>query len=63
VNNPEQEIHQPDLQTFLFDLTDMHRLIPRIEEVVKFPNGPSVKQNLEKLALFSCVSSFETNSS
>jgi hypothetical protein len=48
VPNPLQEVCHPDLQILLFDLSDMHSLIPRIEEVLKFPNVLSIKGNLGK---------------
>jgi hypothetical protein len=36
-----------DLQTFLFDLTDMHRPNHKMEEDMEFKKGLSVKQILE----------------
>jgi hypothetical protein len=35
------------LQILPFDVVDMHRLNPMIEEVMEFQRGLSVKQNLE----------------
>jgi hypothetical protein len=31
-----QNVHQTDPRTVLFELTDMHRSIPRIGEVIEF---------------------------
>jgi hypothetical protein len=42
-----QGVHHADLQTLLFDLGDRHRLTLKIEEVMSFPNGLSLKENLE----------------
>jgi hypothetical protein len=36
------------LQILLFDVVDMRRLNPTIEEVMEFQRGLSVKRNLEK---------------
>jgi hypothetical protein len=30
------EVYLSYLQTWLFDITDMHRSIPRVEEVIEF---------------------------
>jgi hypothetical protein len=35
-------------QILLFDVVDVHRLNPTIEEVMEFQRGLSVKQNLEE---------------
>jgi hypothetical protein len=66
--NPGQEVHQPDLQTLVFDLTDIHRPTLKIEEDMEIENGLSVNQILEiccleKWITFSRVSTFEINAS
>ncbi len=45
----EQGVHHYDLQSFLYNMVDMHHLTPNIQEVMTFPNWLSVKQNLQKL--------------
>jgi hypothetical protein len=34
-----QGVHHTDLQTLLFNLGDMHKPTPKIEDVMEFPNG------------------------
>jgi hypothetical protein len=38
---------QDGLQTLLFDLNDMHILTLKIEDVMRYPNGLSIKEILE----------------
>jgi hypothetical protein len=51
----------------LFDVVNMHRLTPKIEEAMEFQIGLTVKQNLEKshvwekLWSIGFVCTFETN--
>jgi hypothetical protein len=48
VPNPGPEVHQPDLQTLLFDLSDMHRPPLKMEEYMEFESGwLSVRKILE----------------
>jgi hypothetical protein len=42
-----QGVHHTDLQTLFFDLGDMYRPTPKIEDVMEFQKGLSVKENLE----------------
>jgi hypothetical protein len=37
------------LQSLYYNLVDMHKLTPNIQEVMTFPNWLGVKQNLQKL--------------
>jgi hypothetical protein len=60
-----QGVLQDGLQTLLFDLVDMHRPSPNMEEDIEFQRVLNVKQILEKLSLrklrsFSFVWTFET---
>jgi endonuclease I len=48
VNNSEQKNHESDLQTFLLDMSDMHNLIPSIEEVTGCQNELTTKEIWEK---------------
>jgi hypothetical protein len=43
------------LQSLCYNLVDMHKLTPNIQEVMAFPNWLSVKQNLQKLLSGNCV--------
>jgi hypothetical protein len=53
INLPELKLGQgvlhDGLQTMLSNLDDKYRLTPRIEEVMKFQRGLSVKQNQKKV--------------
>jgi hypothetical protein len=44
-----QGVFQTEFKVLLFNLVDMHRLSPKIEEAMKFQNGISVVRNLEKV--------------
>jgi hypothetical protein len=35
-----------DLKTLYYKLVDMHKLTPKVQEVIAFPNWLSAKQNL-----------------
>jgi hypothetical protein len=43
-----QGVLHDGLKILLFDVVDMHRLNPTIEEVMEFQRRLSVKRNLEK---------------
>jgi hypothetical protein len=46
-----QGVLHDGLQILLFDVVDMHRLIPTNAEVMEFQKGLSIKRNLENLSL------------
>jgi hypothetical protein len=43
------------LQSLYYNLVDMHKLTPNIQEVMAFPNWLNVKQNLQKLLSGNCA--------
>jgi hypothetical protein len=56
------------LQSLYYNIVDMHKLTPNIQEVMAFPNWLSIKQNLRKLpslesVLCSPIWTLETNAS
>jgi hypothetical protein len=61
-----QEVFDCVLKSLYYNLVDMHKLTPNIQEVMTFPNWLSVKQNMRKLCLESVLYSpiwiLETNS-
>jgi hypothetical protein len=57
-----------DLQTLCYKLVEMHKLTPKVQEVIAFSNWLSAKQNLQKLlnlksVLYSHIWTIETNTS
>jgi hypothetical protein len=44
----EQGVLHDGLKTLPFDMVAMHRVTPKIKEVMKFQRGLSVKRNLKK---------------
>jgi hypothetical protein len=42
-----QRVLHDGLQTLIFDLVDMHRPYPNIDEAMEFQKGISVKKSLE----------------
>jgi hypothetical protein len=44
-----QEVLHGDLQCLNYDLVDIHKLSPKIDEVMEFPRKLNVKQILENL--------------
>jgi hypothetical protein len=56
-----------DLQSFHYHMVDMHKLSPKIQEVMEFPIWLSVKQILQnsclESVLYSYVWTLETNTS
>jgi hypothetical protein len=63
-----QRVFNCVLQYLYYNLVDMHKLTPNIQEVMAFPNWLSVKQNLPKLqspesVLYSSVWTLEINTS
>jgi hypothetical protein len=53
-NPPElqlgQEVIHGNLQCLCYDLVDIHKLSPQIDEVIEFPRRLNVKQILEKIS-------------
>jgi hypothetical protein len=47
----EQGVHHYDLQSFIYNMVDMHNLTPKIEEVIAFTKWLSDKQISAKRAV------------
>jgi hypothetical protein len=61
-----QIVLHSDLQSFHYHLVDMHKLSPKIQDVMEFSRWLSVKQILQnslslEFVLYSSVCTFETN--